>query len=166
LESLFLNGRLGMYLDSRKVVPAFRTITGFGWDVAPLPTLGDPATILHSDGYCITAGSEQPDQAWDFIEFAIGEQAQEIGAQTGRAVPSLISAAESDAFLDPSRSPSRSQVFLDQLPGAGRIPVLPNWVEVEDTVDQILEESFFEGAATEEVLEEIDRQTAPLLAEG
>ncbi|HVM21426.1 MAG TPA: sugar ABC transporter substrate-binding protein, partial [Egibacteraceae bacterium] len=36
-ESRFVNGGLGMLLDSRRVVPTLRTITGFEWDVAPLP---------------------------------------------------------------------------------------------------------------------------------
>ena len=36
-ESRFANGRLAMLLQSRRVTPTFRIITGFDWDVAPLP---------------------------------------------------------------------------------------------------------------------------------
>ncbi len=36
-ESRFMNGRMGMYLNSRRSVPTFRDISAFDWDVAPLP---------------------------------------------------------------------------------------------------------------------------------
>ncbi|MCB0109609.1 MAG: sugar ABC transporter substrate-binding protein, partial [Caldilineaceae bacterium] len=36
-ENRFLNGRLGMFLNSRRGVPTYRTIENFAWDVAPLP---------------------------------------------------------------------------------------------------------------------------------
>ena len=36
-ESRFLNGRLAMLMESRRVVPTLRTITDFDWDVAGFP---------------------------------------------------------------------------------------------------------------------------------
>lgn len=48
-ESRFLNGRLGMFLNSRRGVPTYRTITGFDWDVAALPRRKQRAGILHAD---------------------------------------------------------------------------------------------------------------------
>jgi multiple sugar transport system substrate-binding protein len=51
-EARFQNGRLGMVLSSRRSTPAFRTITTFDWDVAPLPRHERAAGILHSDAYC------------------------------------------------------------------------------------------------------------------
>ena len=37
-EVRFLNGNLAMFFNSRRGVPTYRTIEGFAWDVAPLPT--------------------------------------------------------------------------------------------------------------------------------
>ena len=71
-ETRFLDGSLAMMMESRKVVPSFRTITDFEWDVAQLPVHKQPATILHSDAYCMTAAGEHKDQAWEFLEFALG----------------------------------------------------------------------------------------------
>ena len=88
-ESRFLDGRLGMIMESRKVVPAFRSITDFGWDVAQLPVIKDPATILHSDAYCMPTAADDQKATWTFLEFALGEQGQQIAAATGRTVPSL-----------------------------------------------------------------------------
>ena len=115
-ETRFLDGSLAMMMESRKVVPSFRTITDFEWDVARLPVHEQPATVLHSDAYCMTAAGERKDQAWEFLEFALGPQGQEIATTTGRTVPSLRSVAESDAFLDPSVPPASSRVFLDNIP--------------------------------------------------
>ncbi len=121
-ETRFLDGTLAMMMESRKVVPSFRTITDFEWDVAQLPVHRRPATILHSDAYCMTASSERKDQAWAFLEFALGPEGQQIAAATGRTVPSLRSVAESDAFLDPSAAPASSQVFLDNIPHIRAVP--------------------------------------------
>lgn len=164
LDNLFANGHLGMYVDSRKVVPPFRAITDFEWNVAPLPSLGEPSTILHSDGYCIPNGTNDPEGAWDFIEFAVSQPGQEIGARTGRAVPSMISVGESEAFLDPTAPPSRSKIFLDQLAHARTVPVMEDWVEVEDLTNGILEEGFFSGGSAAEIGDLMNRQTKPLLS--
>ena len=112
-ETRFMNGRLGMILESRRSTPTFRTITKFDWDVAPLPVFKQPATILHSDAYCMTKASKNKDATWAFVEFALGPEGQRIAAATGRTVPSLKEVAESEAFLDPNAKPANSQVFLE-----------------------------------------------------
>ncbi len=167
-ESRFLNGRLGMLLDSRKVVPALRTITDFGWDVAPLPVFREPATMLHSDAYCMTEASDRQDATWRFLEFALGPEGQRIAAATGRTVPSMRSVAESKAFLDPGAEPANAQVFLDAIPAIRRVPHISTWPEIEDAANGLLEEGYYSGAGAQEVAVEINRVTKPLFdrAEG
>ncbi len=97
--SRFMNGRAGMFLQSRRVVPTLREIDGFRWDVAPLPQDEQPAGILHSDAFCMSADAADKDAAWAFIEYAAGPKGQEILARTGRTVPSMTSVAESPVFL-------------------------------------------------------------------
>ena len=164
-ETRFLDGTLAMMMESRKVVPSFRTITDFEWDVAQLPVHRQPATILHSDAYCMTASSEHEEQAWTFLEFALGTEGQEIATATGRTVPSLRSVAESPAFLDPSVPPASSQVFLDNIPYIQAVPHIETWPEIEDVVNALLEEAYYEptgrGEAGEMVVAILD-QTRPL----
>jgi multiple sugar transport system substrate-binding protein len=163
-ESRFLNGRLGMLMESRKVVPSFRTITDFEWDVAPLPVWRRPATILHSDGYCLTSEAAHPDAAWRFLQFALGPEGQRVTAETGRTVPSLRQVAESPAFLDPTKDPVSSHVFLDSIPDIRRVPNVSTWPEIEDAANAILEEAFYEGAEAREVAAEIETGTTGLFA--
>ncbi|MCC6792044.1 MAG: sugar ABC transporter substrate-binding protein, partial [Thermomicrobiales bacterium] len=100
-EARFMRGGAGMFLQSRRAVPTLREIDGFTWNVAPLPVIDMPATVLHSDAFCMAATTADKAAAWTFIEFAVGVEGQSLLAETGRIVPALKSVAESDAFLAP-----------------------------------------------------------------
>lgn len=160
-EARFMEGKSAMILSSRRSTPTFGTITGFEWDVAPLPQFEQPAGILHSDAYCITAGSDQKDTAWRFMEFALGPDGQRITARAGRTVPSLKEVATSDAFLDPDAKPGSSQVFLDGIPTIRRVPVIPEWPELEDPAEPVLEEALYEGNFLG-LTEKLDAATRPI----
>jgi multiple sugar transport system substrate-binding protein len=164
LESRFLNGRLAMYLSSRRSTPTFRTIEAFDWDVAPLPVLGEPAGVLHSDGYCLTAGSKQKDAAWTFIEFALGTEGQRITARSGRTVPSLREVALSDAFLDPAAKPARSNVFIDGIESLRAFPRVSTWPEIEDAADVVIEQGMFGELTLEQVITQLEERTAAAFA--
>jgi multiple sugar transport system substrate-binding protein len=165
LESRFSNGRLGMYLDSRRVVPTLRSISVFDWDVAPLPRGQLPATVLHSDAYCMTSATKDKDAAWKFIEFANSVEGQKIIAATGRTVPSLKSVAESDDFLDPNAKPHNSRVFLEVIPALRALPVLKNWVDIEETADAELERAFYGTAAVDDVIKAMVERTMIFFSE-
>lgn len=167
LEQRFLHGRLAMLMDSRKVVPTLRTISDFDWDVAALPRMGDePVSILHSDGYCLLAAAAHPDEAWAFVEFALGPEGQEVTASAGRTVPSLMSVANSPAFLDPEAEPSNAQAYLGQLEDARAVPRVSTWPEIEDAANAILEEAYYEpgGGEAPEVAALLIAATEPLFA--
>ena len=161
-EARFMNGRMGMILSSRRSTPSFRTITGFDWDVAPLPRFRDAAGILHSDAYCLPKGADNTAGAWKFMEFALGPEGQRITAQAGRTVPSLKEVAESEAFLDPDLKPANSRVFLDTIPVIRRVPTIAEWPEIEDAAGAVLEEALYEGATPGEVVRELEAATASI----
>lgn len=166
LETRFVTNKLGMLLSSRRDTPEFREVRGLNWDVGPLPVADEPVGILHSDGYCISAGSNE-DAAADFISYATGNQGQTITALGGRTVPSMISVSESGAFLDPSQPPESSQVFLDSVPNLRRTPVLPTWPEIEDLSEEILTRLFYEpGYTIDDAIEALENETRELFEEG
>ena len=161
-ETRFQNGREAMLLSSRRSTPAFRTITAFDWDVAPLPRHDEQAGILHSDAYCMTKASKNKNAAWAFMEFALGPEGQRITARSGRTVPSLKAVAESSDFLDPSLKPSHSEVFLDTIPAIRRVPTVSTWPEIEDASGPILEQGLYRGMPAEEVAKQLVERTAPI----
>ncbi len=167
-ESRFIRGGLGIYLNSRKSTPTLRTITGFDWDVVPLPVApgGQPVTMLHSDAYCIVGGTGLEADAWRVIEFAMGEQGQTILAESGRTVPSRIDVLDSPGFLDPSAPPAHSEVFADNARIARATPHVAAWAQVEDAVDDALESAFLGRIDREDALRRMDELAAQLFAQG
>lgn len=163
IEEQFMTGKLAMFLSSRVEVPALREQRGLDFDVAGLPVMGEPASVLHSDAYCVSSGSGNRAAAAKFIAFATGRQGQTITALGGRTVPSLRSVATSPAFLTPTRAPKSSQVFLDAIPQLRHTPVTPSWPEVEDVIGTQLQRAFEDGVPLDAVLAEIRKQADPLL---
>ncbi len=150
-ESRFLDGDLAMYWSSRREVPTFREVTSFDWDVAPFPIApgGQPVTMLHSDAFCLSAQGKTTD-AWQFVEFALGEVGATILAESGRTVPSNRPVAESDAFLRTDVPPAHARVFLDNAEIVRATPSTADWNAVENQADDILEALYF-GRITREV---------------
>lgn len=163
LDEQFMTGKVAMFLSSRVEVPALREQRGLDFDVASLPVLGQPASVLHSDAYCVANSSKHKDAAARFIAYAVGQQGQTITALGGRTVPSLRAVATSPAFLSPTRAPASSQVFLDAIPHLRHTPVTPSWPEVEDVIGNQLERAFSDGVPLDQVLAEIRKQADPLL---
>ena len=163
-ETRFLNGRMAMLLESRRLVPALREAATFDWDVAALPRLQDAASILHSDAYCMTKASKAKAAAWRFVEYALGPDGAPVIARTGRTVPSHREVSRSDAFLDPTRPPANAQVFLDAVPTIRNVPTVSTWPEIEDAAEPILENGMYRARPVDEVVAEVDAATRPLFA--
>lgn len=152
-ESRFVAGTIGMYLNSRRGTPSYREIERFVWDVAPLPRGKEAAGILHSDAYCLSAAAENKEAAWTFIEFANSPEGQTLIAASGRTVPSLISVAESDVFLEPEKAPRRSYVWLDTVNTLRMVPVISTWEEVERVAGEEIERAFYGDITAAEAAE-------------
>ena len=166
-ETRFINGKVAMFLSSRRDTPVFREVTSLRWDVLPLPISEQPAGILHSDAYCISAGADAKEAAADFVAFAMSADGQTLAALSGRTVPSLKEVATSGAFLDPSQPPAHSEVFLNSIENnMRRTPVIPTWPEIEDAAEEILTKAFYqEGYTIDDAIEELDEVTRPLFEE-
>ncbi len=165
-EARFAAGKLAMFVSSRRVTTAFRAITGFEWDVAPLPQYRAPANILHSDAYCMTRTSANQDAAWRFLEYALSDPGATLMAKTGRTVPSRISVATSAAFLSPGTPPGRSQIFLDTIPALRPVPTIATWPEIEDATGKVLENAFFHGDPLDKVIRDLDAATRTVFERG
>lgn len=163
-ETRFLNGTLGMFFNSRRGVPTYRTIESFAWDVAPLPRGKQQASILHSDGFCMSSASEHKDEAWAFIEFVNSVEGQTTLSETGRIVPSLIAVAESPAFLDASKSPANNRAYIDTAATIYPIPVVPGWAAVESLANREVERAFYGQASVDEAIQMADEMTKEYFA--
>lgn len=162
----FVAGTLGMFMNSRVVVPTLRTITGFEWDAAALPVEKQPASVLHSDGFCVpTEAAKDPNHLnaiWTFIEYAFSETGQSLLAATGRTVPSMIKVAESPAFLE-SVPPANNQPWLDAGAHMNAFPILPQWGAIEGTITNELKRAFYGNATVDEAIQAMEDGAAEAL---
>jgi len=143
-QQRFMDGTLAMLIGPRYDVPAYRQITAFDWDVAPLPESGGRRTnVILSDGYCLSAASPRKTAAWQFIEFADSPDGEAILSKSGAIVPALTAVAKSSALLDPGAKPAHSQVYLDSVADARGLPQLENWIDIQAIVDQELQQAFY-----------------------
>ena len=165
LEERFAAGSLAMLLSSRRETPGFREVAGLDFDVAAFPVAAEPATLLHSDAFCISRGGDRVAAAADFVAFATGTQGQTLAALSGRSVPALKAVADSPAFLSPGRPPASSQVFLDAIPTIRALPSWPTWTEVEDLAEVSLQRVIWQGAPAAAALAELDAASRPVLAQ-
>lgn len=150
-QARFQAGTLAMFFQSRVLTPELReTIKDkFVWDIAPLPQDKDRATILHSDGFCITSGSKNQDAAWKLVEYLAGPQGQTALAQMGRSVPALQAVANSPAFLE-SNPPANNLVYLEMAPYVRPVPLMTTWLEVESAVNKEIKRAFYGDATVQE----------------
>jgi hypothetical protein len=153
--------QIGMFLNSRRGVPMYRTITSFDWDVAPLPRRRQRAGILHADAYCLPRTSRARAAAWAFIEYANSPEGQRSIAASGRTVPSRRTLAESPAFLDPGARPASSRVFLTEVPFLRPVPVVEGWVDIEDLAGEELARAYYGRANVDEVITTTIERAAP-----
>jgi multiple sugar transport system substrate-binding protein len=159
-QTRFMFNTLGMWLLSRRVVPALRTTSGFTWDVAPLPMGKQKAGILHSDAYCISKASKNKELAWKFVEYANGPVGQVIAAKTGRTVPSLKSVALSPTYLESDKPPASSQVFLDMGPYLRATPQIGTWPDIELRANAAIEQAFYGNISVDQAIKDIEEGTA------
>ena len=159
LDERFIEGTLAMFMSSRREVPAFRSIEDFEWDVAPFPEAERKASVLHSDAFCL-AREGDAGAAWEFVEYAAGEDGQRLLAEGGRTVPSLKSVAESPAYLRTDLPPRNARAFLDALPGLQRLPNTERWPEIEDAATLAFKRAFYSELPVEDAIERIEAETA------
>lgn len=158
-ESRFVAGTIGMFLNSRRGTPAYREIKTFNWDVAPLPSGVEPAGVLHSDGYCMSASAEDKSAVFTFIEFANSIEGQSIIAASGRTVPSRPAVANSPVFLNPDQLPKNAAVWLETADTLRRVPVISTWQEIENTASAELERAFYGDISPEEAARLANQRT-------
>jgi len=162
----FLQGTMAMYMNSRVQVPTLRTITDFEWDAASLPVGKQPASVLHSDGFCVplqvAKDSNHLQTVWSFIEYAFSETGQALLAETGRTVPSRVKVAESEAFLS-SVPPENNQVWLDAAAHINAFPILPQWSAVEGIITNELKRAVYGQATVDEAIQAMQDGAAEVL---
>jgi len=92
--NLFREGKIPVLVGRTYMLTEFDHITGFRWDVAPVPKGKTRWSRLSVGGNCVWSGTKHPREAWEFAQFYSMEGAK-IAAKSRNAIPALKVAAAS-----------------------------------------------------------------------
>jgi multiple sugar transport system substrate-binding protein len=114
----------------------FLNRTGLRWDVVPMPRgPGGRGTRVTWDGLAMAADSTRKDQAWTFIHFVAGREAQEIIARTQRSVPALKEVQDLFVSARPQRD-VHVERFIAAMGYARLQPITDQWEKMAAPLSQ------------------------------
>jgi multiple sugar transport system substrate-binding protein len=111
MAQMFLQGRVGMLVSGRWLVPKFRQEANFDWDILPFPTANDGYNPLDSSGWAISKSSKHKKEALKLVKYLSSKESSEKFVQSGLIVPARVDCANSKYFLD-GKKPKNAKVFL------------------------------------------------------
>jgi multiple sugar transport system substrate-binding protein len=163
--SRFMQGKLGMMIGTRALVPRLRHNRELRFDVYPMPSLGRSQTVAEVSGYCINRETRHQSEAADFLAFASSDRGAAITAASGGIVPANLNVAASDTFKQIDRFPLNVDVFNRVIRRATTMPDPPAWPEVVHQTRPLLRRLFYaQNADFDLLLPRIDAISVPLLA--
>jgi multiple sugar transport system substrate-binding protein len=162
----FEQGKVGMIVGSRELVPQLRKVPGLSFDVLPIPSIEGQATIGDITALCIAKDAESPATAADFMVYASGTDAVSQVARVGYLQPANQEVAFSDDFLQPGQMPATGTVFNESVTRMVIPPLLDVWDELEEAVEPYLQQMFYTEPTIDLPLigSEIDSVSQPILS--
>lgn len=142
MAQMFLQGRLGMHLSGRWLVPKYRQEAKFDWDVVEFPK-GNAGSVvpLDASGWAVAKSSKHKQESVRLIKYLSSKESLEKFTQSGLIVPARVDVANSKYFLD-GENPKNAQVFLSVIETSVPTPVTVNFRQVLDNLKNSTEYMF------------------------
>lgn len=133
-QDLFQSGRVAMVFQGSWMIPQFMKNDAIKdkIDIAPMPKIKKNAAVIHGLSNVIYAKTKHPKEAWEFVEFLSGKDANEIVAKSGVVIPAYKPVL--DIFLK-SYSSVNLKAYTDSIDYSVMYPVsknTPKWTTVQD----------------------------------
>lgn len=159
---MFMTGRVAMIIEGHWMVPQFRSIKSFKWDVtdvtaAELPRGKMKANYGAGSCFAIPKKAKNRDGAWRLIKFLSSDKGQEILIKTGLSTPALRTKKITDIFLA-SRPPANNKVFLDMIAYAHLPPLIPPYNEMSDTMYRELDDFWVGDRKLDDILKVLEKR--------
>ena len=164
----FVAGKIAMRPIVFPAVPNLRaTIKRFDWDVAMMPPGREKRVVtVGAAGYGMSAGTEHPEEAWEFLKFILSPEGQRVMARAGSGIPALKSLADDPSWRGSGLPPQNLDAFIDSvkygMPWQETLTF--SRPEVADVVNEAFERVFIGQATAEEAFREADRKITKVLA--
>ncbi len=152
----FEQGKLGMLVGDRSLVPELREHPGLHWDVISLPSVSGTTTIGDYTGLCLSAHTKQTQAAADLLAYLVSKPAVSLVAQSGFIVPVNTEVAMSDDFLQPTQQPLHAKVFVNNTRSMHILPIPSETLatldgQVGGLIGQLLKPGADVGGTTAEI---------------
>ena len=136
---LFITGKVAMDINGAWMIPAYKNIKDFKWDIAPLPKGVRWGDVTGGSGPAIYKFSKHPKEAWELTKALAGVEAQSLFAEAGYIVPTLKAVFNSKKFLTSDSIPRNKDCFLEVQEYA-QIPVLTDkYMEIDYIIQKQLD---------------------------
>lgn len=149
---MFMQGKLGMYLGGRWMVPKFRKSIGFDWDVVNFPASEKNKVLIDSSGWAISKNSNNKENAARLIKFLSSEESIEKFSKSGLIVPARYDVSKSRGFLSPNLKPKNSKVFIDMIKYSKPTPTNANYQQINDILNEAVEPLFNGDKKAEDIM--------------
>ncbi|MBN1897212.1 MAG: sugar ABC transporter substrate-binding protein [Spirochaetes bacterium] len=164
---MFMTGKVAMIIEGHWMVPQFKSIKSFKWDVAStaaaeLPKRKVKANYNAGSCFSIPRMAKHKEKAWKLIKFLAGNKGQKILIEGGFSTPALQTKEITDFFLK-STPPQNNKIFLDMIKYAHLPPVMPRYNEMNDTMYRELDYFWLNKKPIDEVLQGLKKQLDQLL---
>lgn len=136
---LFITGKVAMDINGAWMIPSYKNIKDFKWDIAPLPKGMRWGDVTGGSGPAIYKFSKHPKEAWEVAKALAGVEAQSLFAEAGYIVPTMKTVFNSQKFLTSDSLPRNKDCFLEVQEYA-KIPVLTDkYMEIDNIIQKQLD---------------------------
>lgn len=140
----FESGKIAMHWGWSGESPRFRkNIKSFEWDLAPTPSGPEGnASVVKGNQLCIYKETRYPDEAWEFLKFMTGPEAEMLlGGELRRSVPTRLSVQKNPQYLTAELPPFHTDIFLEAVERGRTLPIdwrYQEWSQVYNSATETL----------------------------
>jgi len=165
-DPLFAQGKVAMATTGFWGIGGLQEAT-FNWDIASVFQNTERATVVFGSGFAISKDCENPEAAWQVIEFLTSEAGQAPIVEFREDAPANIAVLNSDAFLNQSWSanPINMAALAESADAAFALPLSPKWNEMMTIFDTNLGEVFANRAEVQPTMDAIQAQLEELFSQ-
>lgn len=130
---MFKAGKVAMIYAASWNIPVFleSDLVRDDIDLVVMPLIEERAASIHGLANAISAKTEHPEEAWDFVKYLAGKDANEIWAESGTIIPARMDVLDIWKDVHPELN---LQAYVDTLDHSIMHPVsinTPKWNEYE-----------------------------------
>lgn len=145
---MFINGKLAMYLSGRWMIPKFRELINFDWDIIEFPAKNK--VYIDSSGYAISKNSKHKKEALLFVKYLSSEKSLNEISKSGLIIP----ANKNIQLNDNDKPPKNSIAFKTMLNMSKPTPVIENYASLIDIIKEKSESIFNGQSKADEIFNE------------